>query len=185
MPFDERVAVALAAMDANIWLHTSHTYGDTLRVLRAAFDQSRSQVPKLIAKIYGIQAPAAPRDDLVAAFLTGIKGLNQPPAVTPSEQLRLNTKIAPSSHPNRLGVLAGDNAGFPNGRRLADDVVDIELQAVEGAVKVDKAGAPTGVTLVKPLAAGDGVNANDVAFGTSCPYLPLPNSGSGSGGAHG
>lgn len=51
VPFDERVAVARAAMDAGVWFHTSHTYGDTLRVLRAAFDQARSQVPKLIVKI--------------------------------------------------------------------------------------------------------------------------------------
>ena len=141
------------------------------------------EVPMLIEKIYGIKAPPTPRNDLVAIFLTGLKGLNQPANPTPAEMLRLNTSIKPSSKPNRLGVLAGDNAGFPNGRRLADDVVDIELQAVEGAVKVDKSGAPTGVTLVKPLAAGDGVNANDVAFGTSFPYLALPNSGSGAGAA--
>ena len=139
------------------------------------------EVPMLIEKIYGIKAPATPRNDLVAIFLTGLKGLNQPATPTPAEMLRLNTSIKPAKSPNRLGVLAGDNAGFPNGRRLTDDVVDIELQAVEGAVKVDKNGAPTGVTLVKPLAAGDGVNANDVAFGTSFPYLALPHSGSGTG----
>ena len=136
----------------------------------AAVDRVKDpEVPKLIAKIYGIEAPAAPRDDLVAAFLTGIKGLNQPPKVTPSEQLRLNTKIAPAASPNRLGVLAKDTAGFPNGRRLTDDVVDIELQALEGAITKG---------IIKPLAAGDGVNANDVAFGSSFPYLALPHSGS-------
>jgi len=136
------------------------------------------EVPKLIQKIYGIPAPPTPRKDLVAIFLTGLKGLNQPTGVTPAEMLRLNTKIAPSAAPNRLGVLAGDNSGFPNGRRLADDVVDIELQALEGAVSVDKYGAPTGVKIVKPLAGGDGVNANDVAFGAAFPYLALPHSGS-------
>lgn len=51
IPFDERVNVARAAMDANIWFHTSHTYGDALDVLRAAFDQDRTRVPKMIAKI--------------------------------------------------------------------------------------------------------------------------------------
>ena len=136
------------------------------------------ELPRLIEKIYKIPAPKTPRNDLVAIFLTGLKGLNQPDGVTPAEMLRLNTKIEPSSKPNRLGVLAGDNAGFPNGRRLADDVVDIEIQAVEGAVSVDKSGAPTGVNLVKPLAAGDGVNQNDVAFSDSFPYLALPKSGS-------
>ena len=127
------------------------------------------EVPKLIEAIYGIPAPAAPRDDLFAAFLTGIEGLNQPPKVTPAEMLRLNTGIKPSKTPNRLGALGGDTAGFPNGRRLADDVVDIELQALEGALR-------TGI--VAPLAAGDKVDANDKAFGKAFPYLALPTSGS-------
>jgi len=141
------------------------------------------EVPKLIQKIYGIKAPATPRNDLVAIFLTGLKGLNQPAKPTPAEMLRLNTSIKPHANPNRLGVLAGDNAGFPNGRRLSDDVVDIELQALEGAVSVDKNGAPTGVNLVKPLAMGDRVNANDVPFETSFPYVALPHSGSETNGA--
>lgn len=51
IPFDERVHVARAAMDADIWFHTSHTYGDALKVLRTAFDQDRTRVPKLIVKI--------------------------------------------------------------------------------------------------------------------------------------
>ena len=139
------------------------------------------ELPKLIEKIYGIKAPPTPRNDLVAIFLTGLKGLNKPAGVVPAEMLRLNTKIAPSATPNRLGVLAGDNAGFPNGRRLTDDVVDIEIQAVEGAVTVDKNGAPTAVNIVQPLAAGDGVNANDVAFSDTFPYLALPRSGSAVG----
>jgi len=138
------------------------------------------EVPKLIEKIYGIPAPAAPRDDLVAAFLTGIKGLNQPPTVQPAEMMRLNTKVPVTKSPNRLGVLAKDNQGFPNGRRLTDDVVDIELQALEGAITKG---------IIAPLAAGDGVDANDKAFGTSFPYLALPTSGSntqprGSGGSN-
>ena len=128
------------------------------------------EVPKLIEAIYGIKAPKAPREDLVAAFLTGIKGLNQPPKATPSEMLRLNTGIKPSANPNRLGALVGDNAGFPNGRRLADDVVDIELQALEGALRTGK--------IVEPLREGDKVNANDKAFGKAFPYLALPTSGS-------
>jgi Domain of unknown function (DUF4331) len=85
-----------------------------------------------------------PRNDLVTTFLTGIKGLNQPKTVTPSEMLRLNTAIAPVpfAQQNRLGVvgniLAGgsDNAGFPNGRRPKDDVVDISLVAVMGGLCV-------------------------------------------------
>jgi hypothetical protein len=130
------------------------------------------EVPKLIEKIYKLPAPKAPREDLFAVFLTGVKGLNMPTKtkVVPAEMLRLNTSIPPSASPNRLGVLAKDLAGFPNGRRLADDVVDIELQALEGAVRTGK--------LVPALAAGDGVNRNDVAFGKSFPYVALPHDGS-------
>lgn len=136
------------------------------------------ELPTLLNAIYGLDITEEDRSDLLAIFLTGLNGLNQPEAPTASEQLRLNTSIAPSAEPNRLGVLAGDNAGFPNGRRLADDVVDIALQAVAGAVTVDETGAPTGVTLVPALAAGDAVDANQVAFGETFPYLALPISGS-------
>ncbi len=128
------------------------------------------EVPKLIEAIYKIPAPAAPRDDIFAIFLTGVEGLNKPPNVTPAEMQRLNTKIPPSGDPNRLGVLAKDTAGFPNGRRLTDDVVDIEIQALEGAVRDMK--------IVEALAAGDGVNENDLQFGRTFPYLALPHSGS-------
>jgi hypothetical protein len=70
-------------------------------------------------------------------------------------------------NPNRLGVLAGDLQGFPNGRRLTDDVVDIEIQALEGAAQTGK--------LVKALAAGDGVNSNEKSFTRSFPYIAGPN----------
>lgn len=140
--------------------------------VQAAVDRVNDpEVPKLIEKIYGIKAPAAPRDDLFSVFLTGVPGLNKPQGnVTPAEMLRLNTSIKSAAKPNRLGVLAKDTQGFPNGRRLTDDVVDIEIQALEGAVR-------TGA-LVKALAKGDGVNANDKAFGKAFPYLALPHSGS-------
>jgi len=140
------------------------------------------EVPKLIQGIYGLPAPATPRDDLVEIFLTGIttktpgpikadlnSQLNNadvnPKRFVPSEQLRLNTSVPVAAQPNRLGVLAGDLQGFPNGRRLTDDVLDIGVQALEGA-------AVSGI--VPALAAGDAVNANDKAFGTSFPYVALP-----------
>lgn len=115
--------------------------------------------------IYNIPAPASPRNDLVAVFLTGVQGLNQPPGVRPGEMLRLNTDILPTARPARLGVLAGDVQGFPNGRRLTDDVIDITLQAAVGVL----GGVKTSL--------GDGVNANDVGFRSSFPYLALPHSG--------
>ncbi|MEJ5944139.1 DUF4331 domain-containing protein [Pseudokineococcus basanitobsidens] len=139
------------------------------------------ELPYLLNGIYGLPVKETPRTDLQAIFLTGLKGLNQPLAdeVRPSEQLRLNTSVPVTEEPNRLGVLAGDNQGFPNGRRPTDDVLDIALQAVAGAVSVDETGAPTGVEIVDALAAGDGVDANNVDFSDSFPYLALPNSGSG------
>ena len=86
-----------------------------------------------------------PRNDLVTTFLTGIKGVNQPSSVTPSEMLRLNTAIpaTPYAQQNRLGLLGGllgpapqDLAGYPNGRRPNDDIVDISLVAVMGGLCV-------------------------------------------------
>ncbi len=125
------------------------------------------ELPKLIEAVYGIEAPATPRDDLVSVFLTGVKGLNKAKGkVTPSEQLRLNMTTPVTAEPNRLGVIGGDTQGFPNGRRLGDDVIDIALQVVEGEL----------VGNANDL--GDGVDANDVAFGDTFPYLALPASGS-------
>ncbi|MES2889557.1 MAG: DUF4331 domain-containing protein, partial [Pseudomonadota bacterium] len=85
-----------------------------------------------------------PRTDLVTTFLTGIPGVNKPGNVTPSEMLRLNTSIAPVAFAsqNRLGIVGNilasgtDNAGYPNGRRPKDDVVDISLVAVMGGLCV-------------------------------------------------
>lgn len=132
------------------------------------------EVPKRIQSIYGIPAPAEPRNDLKTIFLTGVKGLNQPTNPTPAELLRLNTSTPVTAQPNRLGVLAGDTGGFPNGRRLTDDVVDIEVQTLEGAFNTPD-GKPK---VVQALAAGDRVNGNDLSFGKSFPYLALPHAGS-------
>jgi hypothetical protein len=144
---------------------------------------TKPEVPALIEAIYGIPAPATPRDDLVEVFLTGVckacgpvqadlnsqllnKDVN-PASFAPSEQLRLNLAVPPTAVPNRMGVLANDLAGFPNGRRLADDVVDITLQAAEGILLPNP--PPAVATL------GDMVNTNDRAFRTSFPYVALPN----------
>ena len=136
----------------------------------------------LFKALYAIRVPpqgafgsANQRDDLIAIFLTGIPGLTQPPAVTPSEELRLNVAVAPTAKPNRLGVVGGDNQGYPNGRRLADDVTDISLKAVAGAAyalfHANFTPDATGVKL------GDGVDANDKSFRSSFPYLALPSNG--------
>lgn len=136
----------------------------------------------LLKALYGIKVPPqgafgtpSQRDDLIGIFLTGITGLTKPTKVTPSEQLRLNLAITPAAKPHRLGVLAGDTQGYPNGRRLADDVTDISLQAVAGAAyPLFHAGFKADATGAK---LGDGVDANEKAFRGQFPYLALPGSG--------
>jgi hypothetical protein len=130
------------------------------------------EVPRLLQALYGIQSPAAPRNDLVTIFLTGIPGLNQPPGVRPSEMLRLNMAIRPTARPERLGVLRGDLAGFPNGRRLEDDVVDIALKVMAGATPLTPA-FNTGIN----ARLGDGVDFNDQPFSPAFPYIWQPAPG--------
>jgi len=130
------------------------------------------ELPKLFNAIYGIPIPATDRDDLVKVFLTGIEGLNKPATggQVPCEMLRLNLAIPPSKHPRRLGVLVGDNAGFPNGRRLIDDVVDIAERAAAGGYVLRPA------TNKRPAnKLGDGVNFNDVPFLPYFPYVAPPH----------
>jgi hypothetical protein len=130
------------------------------------------EVPKLLSLLFGIQSPPAPRQDLVTIFLTGIPGLNQPANVTPAELLRLNVGVAPVLQPNPFGVLGGDVAGFPNGRRPTDDVVDIALRAVAGATPLTpQFNAGINAQL------GDGVAANDKPFLPVFPYLASPHAG--------
>ena len=138
-----------------------------------------------------------PRTDLVTTFLTGIKGVNQPKTVTASEMLRLNTAIAPVpfAQQNRLGIvgniLAGgsDSAGYPNGRRPKDDVVDISLVAVMGGLcmangnndalglgaNCKPSAVPLGATTFK---LHDGVDQAVVPLLPGFPYLftPIPGS---------
>jgi hypothetical protein len=130
------------------------------------------EVPKLLRLLFGVQSPPAPRDDLVTIFLKGIPGLNQPPGVTPSEMLRLNVAIAPSPSPNRFGVLGGDAAGFPNGRRVGDDVTDIAIRAMAGATPLTPS-FNNGIN----AQLGDGVDGNDIPYLDVFPYLGLPHPG--------
>jgi hypothetical protein len=142
-------------------------------------------LPALLEALFGsdgVKAPTNfPRTDLVAAFLTGISGLNQPPNVVVSEQLRLNTAIGPTpgASQNRLGVIGGDNAGFPNGRRPGDDVVDIELRVAMGILCTLNIGgctpadAPAG-----SLHYTDGAYISSAFFANEFPYLRAPLKGS-------
>jgi hypothetical protein len=134
-------------------------------------------LPELLEILFNGVAVAPnlfPRSDLVAAFLTGVQGLNQPANVRPSEMLRLNTSIAPkaAAEQQSLGVLGGDTSGFPNGRRPGDDVVDIELRVAMGALIPDATVAPNNTA---PLTDGTPVSAAD--FDERFPYLKAPNPG--------
>jgi hypothetical protein len=157
-------------------------------------------LPKLVEIAMGLPAGSAapsnlPRQDLVTAFLTGIAKVNRPLNPTPSEMLRLNTAIpaVPFAQQNRLGlvgnILAGgsDNAGYPNGRRPKDDVVDISLVVAMGGLCVANGNnnafgfgaecnptkVPLGNTAFK---LHDAVDQAVVPFLAGFPYLntPLP-----------
>ena len=119
--------------------------------------------------------PQGPRTaDILPIFLTGIAGLNQPANLSqPSEMLRLNMNIEPSATENRMGVLGGDVAGFPNGRRLADDVTDISLQVMAGQTPF----TPEFNTDDPAMRLGDGVPVNDQPFMPVFPYVSTPHSG--------
>jgi hypothetical protein len=118
--------------------------------------------------LYKVGAPETGRDDIVTALLTGVPNATQINGAksAAADTLKVNLGIPPTtSNPNRFGFIAGDNGGFPQGRRLADDVTDIELRVVAGFLKGNKV----------PL--GDGVDQNDVPFLDSFPYVAPPHNG--------
>ena len=144
-------------------------------------------LPALIEILFGsagVKAPTNfPRADLVTAFLTGVPGLNKPANVKASEMLRLNPAIAPASaaSQNTLGVLAGDNAGFPNGRRPGDDVVNIALRVAMGVLCTLNAPAAFGCVPADAPSGGlaltdGGTNFSAANFDAAFPYIrtPLP-----------
>jgi hypothetical protein len=155
-------------------------------------------LPALVEVLFGtagVRAPTTfPRSDLIAAFLTGVPSVNQPQGGQAlSEMVRLNTALPPTARgaQNSLGALACfnqgalalgnpgcDPAGFPNGRRPGDDVVDIALRVVMGVL------LPVGVAPSGQLPFTDGVLVNDANFDNAFPYLttPVPGSPNGSNG---
>ena len=123
-----------------------------------------------------------PRADLEAILLTGIPsgivpGFTNFTGTVLADMLRLNTSIRPASKPNILGVLGGDLAGYPNGRRVFDDVVTIELRAIAGLTYplVDKSFTPDGAA----SAVTDGLTPASVKapFLNKFPYLGVAYDG--------
>jgi Domain of unknown function (DUF4331) len=128
----------------------------------------KPELAAVLNALFDVGAPEDNRTDIVQALLQGLPDLNQhigvdgPPAV---DTIKLNLGVAPADTEDRFGVIGGDVAGYPNGRRLGDDVVDIDLQVVAGFLKDNKV----------PL--GDGVDRNDKPFLPAFPYLAAPASG--------
>ena len=116
------------------------------------------------------------RGDLVAVLLTGVPGLNFTGS-TEADLLRLNTGIAPTKKPEALGVLAGDLQGFPNGRRLADDVTDIEIRAIACGYGSFLNGLLGLCNLSPNNTLNDGVDKNKGNFLNSFPYVAAPSQG--------
>jgi hypothetical protein len=182
MPLVNEVVIGLK--DKNLF-NASSPQGDAA----LATYVTNPTLPEILQLLFPVQAPNNfPRLDLVAAFATGIEGLNLLSDGQPHEMQRLNTSIVPtpSFQQNNLGVLGGDNAGFPNGRRPGDDVVDIELRVAMGVlchafpgVFCSPADAPSG-----NLPFTDGTLQDSSQFNPFFPYLlpPLPGSPNGANG---
>jgi hypothetical protein len=147
----------------------------------------RPELAKLLPVLYPkafphLAALNADRADLVAILLTGIPpgliaGFQNLTGSTLADMLRLNMAITPSAQPNVFGILGGDLAGFPNGRRIEDDVVAIELRAIAGATYplIDKTFKPDAAASLVT----DGTTASDNGspFLTHFPYLGTPLGG--------
>ena len=121
--------------------------------------------------VFGLAVPPAPRTDLLPLVqYAAVFGDKTIPAGPVADLLRLNTKVPPTdpSVRSRLGLLGGDGAGFPNGRRVSDDVTDIAMRVVAGAL----VGSP-----YNSYRLGDGVNSNDVGYQETFPYVQWANSG--------
>jgi len=162
--------------------------GDPSDDSRFAGRYTSPEVTRLANLLYPVldDAPETGRGDIAAILLTGVPGLNFTGS-TQADLIRLNTGIPPSGPVgtgNRLGLLAGEFAGFPNGRRLEDDVTDIELRALTCgygpivAPIIEGLGQCDGNANRAPNnQLGDGVDANDRPFHTEFPYVPEPHQG--------
>ena len=174
MPLFNELLIGINEKDA---FNASEPKGDA----RFAVFVNNPTLPAIIESLFGTGAPTLfPRQDLVATFLTGRAGLNQPAGVRPAEMTRLNTStpVTPPDKQNRLGVIAGDAAGFPNGRRPGDDVVDIELRVAMGRlITLGLFGKPS-----QAPAGGfdftDGAIVDVSFFDNQFPYLKTPIAGS-------
>ena len=181
MPLVNELVIGLP--DKDLW-NTSQPRNDA----QFADYVTNPSLPVLLQVLFGsagVLAPNVyPRTDLEAAFLTGIKGLNQPMTVTPAEELRLNTStpVTALANQNDLGVLGGDTAGFPNGRRPIDDVVDITLRVAMGVLLTPFNGGATdpdpASDTSRQLHYTDGAEPSAANYLPAFPYLNTALAGS-------
>ena len=177
MPLVNEVVIGLKDKDR---FNSSKPSGDS----QFADYVTNPTLPALVEVLFGSAGAKAPsnfpRNDLVAVFLTGVKGINQPATVTASEMLRLNTSTAVTAMgaQKRLGVIDGDSAGFPNGRRPGDDVVDVALRVVMGKLCTLSIGCVPADAPAGALRFTDGAYLDDSFFTAGFPYLKTPLAGS-------
>jgi uncharacterized protein DUF4331 len=174
MPLVNEVVVPIGFKD---YFNGSNPRGDAAYLPKV----NDPELPHLISAVYGTLFPDVPdsnpgvdgvqRSDLVKVFLTGLPGLNRPTHVRRAEMLRLNIDIAPcTSSCSSLGAIGMDTAGFPNGRRLSDDIIDVALRVVMGVLLPGHDPDADGLA--------DGVDMNDESFLPTFPYVAYPHSGS-------
>ena len=185
MPLINEVVIPLGKKD--LW-NTTHPKHDSQFVSYYEKPELQRLLPVLYPNVFpNLAAYTKSRADLVAILLTGIppgiiSGFQNYTGQVQADYLRLNIAVPPNNaSPSRLGILGGDLAGFPNGRRVSDDVIDIEIRAIAGATLplVDPSFTADGAAGV----VADGVDTNPVqppnqsSFLSTFPYIPHPVQG--------
>jgi hypothetical protein len=177
-PLFNEVIVPLGQKDA--W-NGRQPVGDSAFLANVQHPELAGLLPVLYPNVFpNLAGLKAARADLVAILLTGlpsgvVPGFQNYTGATPADMLRLNVAIPPTANPNPLGLIGGDAAGFPNGRRVADDVVTVELRAIAGVTYplIDKTFTPDAAASKVQMGVGPGPNRYQPTF----PYLGTPHDG--------
>lgn len=179
-PLFNEVVVPLG--DKDLW-NALQPSADSRFVKYVRHPEVASLLPVLYPGVFpNLASLKAPREDLVAILMTGlpdgvVPGFQNFTGQTPADELRLNMAIPPASNPNIFGILGGDLAGFPNGRRVQDDVFAIELRAIAGATYplIDPSFTPDAAA--SAVTDGTTPQSDPVPFKEHFPYLGTPNDG--------
>jgi hypothetical protein len=177
-PLFNEVLVPMARKD---YWNSQSPSGDKQFAGGVAHPELAGLLPVLYPGVFPhLAAYTKPRADLEAIILTGIPagiipGFQNNTGPVLADMIRLNLAIPPSKKPNNLGLVGGDAAGFPNGRRIADDVVTVELRAIAGALipLVDKTFTPDAAAALVT----DGTKNTNPAYLKSFPYVGTPAGG--------